>query len=202
MNPLMCQLLSTSDFVEADITFNESLEYPYLFNVVAFDKVTMEWTIVSRIREWTNKMLMLMLLHLRRQLMHANKIIQTIMLEKHWLVWLLTGVTQRYILGLGLAVGKDLVTNLLCGCKVHWARSWQRVRDRVPKSFDKSREKAVFSKIASKLLKSREVRRFKAPCGEIKLVSVLEVILDLNKVDAEYVDRQCDWTSAKHWASW
>ena len=50
MNPLMCQLLSTSDFAEADITFNESLEYPYLFNMVAFDEVTMEWSIVSRIR--------------------------------------------------------------------------------------------------------------------------------------------------------
>ena len=49
MNPLMCQLLSTSDFVEADITF-ESSDYPYLFNMVAFDEVTMEWSIVSRVR--------------------------------------------------------------------------------------------------------------------------------------------------------
>ena len=37
-------------------------------------------------------------------------------------------ISHAEILGLGLAVGKNLATNLLRGCKVHWARSWRRVR--------------------------------------------------------------------------
>ena len=50
MNPLMSEVLSKAEFIEADITFNETKEYPYLFNVVAFNDTTMEWTVVSRVR--------------------------------------------------------------------------------------------------------------------------------------------------------
>ena len=89
---------------------------------------------------------------------------------------------------------------------MRWARSWQRVRDRIAKSPDKSIEKLVFSKIASKIteIKGGEnvVKCFKALCGQIKVTSLLEVIPDLNKADAEYVNQQCDWTTAAHWAAW
>ena len=47
MNPLMSKVLSKAEFIEADITFNETKEYPYLFNVVAFNDTTMEWIVVS-----------------------------------------------------------------------------------------------------------------------------------------------------------
>ena len=50
MNPLMSKVLSKAEFIEADITFNETKEYPYLFNVVAFNDTTMEWIVVSRVR--------------------------------------------------------------------------------------------------------------------------------------------------------
>ena len=50
MNPLMLRILSKSEFVEADVTFNETREFPYLFNMVAFGDVTMEWAVVSRVR--------------------------------------------------------------------------------------------------------------------------------------------------------
>ena len=50
MNPLMSSLLARAEFVEADITSNESREYPYLFNSVAFDDRTLEWAVVSRVR--------------------------------------------------------------------------------------------------------------------------------------------------------
>ncbi len=42
MNPLMSSILEKSEFVEADITFNETKEYLYLFNLVAFDDVALE----------------------------------------------------------------------------------------------------------------------------------------------------------------
>ena len=64
----------------------------------------------------------------------------------------------------------------------------------------------MFSKNVSKVteVKGGEavLKCFKALCGEIKPVSVLDVIPDVKKVDAEFVDKQCNWTSAKHWASW
>ena len=50
------------------------------------------------------------------------------------------------------AIGEDLARKLLKGCKVHWNHSWQRVRDRVASSTDKTFEKAVFGKIASSIV--------------------------------------------------
>ena len=50
MSPLMSKLLSKAEFAEADITFNETYEYHYLFNLAVFDDITMEWAVVSRVR--------------------------------------------------------------------------------------------------------------------------------------------------------
>ena len=50
MSPFMSSLLAESEFVEADVTYNETREYPYLFSMVAFNYVTMDWVVVSRIR--------------------------------------------------------------------------------------------------------------------------------------------------------
>ena len=45
----MCSLLAKS-FIEADITYNESREFQYLFNAVAFNYVRMDWMFVCCIR--------------------------------------------------------------------------------------------------------------------------------------------------------
>ena len=50
MNPLMSKILARAEFVETDITFNETKEYPYVFNMVAFNQITIEWMVVSRVR--------------------------------------------------------------------------------------------------------------------------------------------------------
>ena len=50
MNPLMSKTLSHAEFVKADIIFNETEEYPYIFNMVTFNQVTMEWMVVSCVR--------------------------------------------------------------------------------------------------------------------------------------------------------
>lgn len=50
LNPLMSRVLEKSEFVEADLTFSESREYPYLFNIAAFDETTPVWAVVSRVR--------------------------------------------------------------------------------------------------------------------------------------------------------
>ena len=43
MNPLMSEILSKAESIEADTTYNETKEYPYLFNAVAFNETTMDW---------------------------------------------------------------------------------------------------------------------------------------------------------------
>ena len=50
MNPLMSEILSKTEFIEADITYNEAKEYSYLFNAVAFNVTTMDWVVVNRVR--------------------------------------------------------------------------------------------------------------------------------------------------------
>ena len=50
MNPLMSEILSKAEFNEADITYSETKEYPYLFNAAAFNETTMDWVVVSRVR--------------------------------------------------------------------------------------------------------------------------------------------------------
>ena len=39
-----------SEFIEADITYNETKEYLHLFNVVAFNDVTLDWVVVICVR--------------------------------------------------------------------------------------------------------------------------------------------------------
>ena len=49
MSPYMSQLLSTSEFIQTDITYNVTTEFTYLFNAVAFDYQLMEWEVVARV---------------------------------------------------------------------------------------------------------------------------------------------------------
>ena len=67
----------------------------------------------------------------------------------------LTGVVTDWsdaeIRGLGEAIGRETAQALLKGCKVHWSRSWQCMRDRIATSGDKPRERALFPCIASSM---------------------------------------------------
>ena len=42
MSPLMSQVLAGAEFLQTDITYNQSAQYPYLFNAVVFNEVTMD----------------------------------------------------------------------------------------------------------------------------------------------------------------
>ena len=42
MNPLQSSLLSTAEFLEMDVMFENSHEYPYLLNLTAFSYSTMK----------------------------------------------------------------------------------------------------------------------------------------------------------------
>ena len=46
----MAKVASEADFVQCDITYDDCRDYPYIFNTVAFNKVSMEWMVVARLR--------------------------------------------------------------------------------------------------------------------------------------------------------
>ena len=151
MNPHMCSLLAKSEFVEADITFNETREYPYLFNMVAFNYVTMDWVVVSRIR--MNKQDAAAHGLAYSKTFTKCKAVHSDFEPGESLRGIIVDWSDAEIKGLGIAVGKERAITLLKGCKVHWTRSWQRVRDRIVTSNDKVCEKNLFSVIASNITK-------------------------------------------------
>ena len=56
--------------------------------------------------------------------------------------------------GLKIAVREEIGCCLLRGCSIHWARSWQRVRDKVCQNVtDRELERKLFSFIASSIQK-------------------------------------------------
>ena len=200
----MSSILGKAEFVEADITFNESREYPYLFNLVAFDDTTLEWTIVSRVR-MDKEGAKAHALAFRKSFQKCEEDFPTFQPGVS-LTGVVTDWSDAEILGLGQAVGKETAKTLLKGCKVHWARSWQRVRDQVARSSDKPRERAIFSKIASQIPKiegQRVAYCFQALCSESPSVQDLVGIVDgLTVEDAKFVASECNWMTAKHWAKW
>ena len=110
------------------------------------------------------------------------------------------------IKSLGSAVGKELAITLLKGCKVHWTRSWQRVRDHVATSKDKVREKDLFSSIASRIPSisagSNIVIAFEVLCKKKSANTLLGIIEGLTKEDAKYIDSSTSWASATKWVEW
>jgi len=154
INPLMSEILLKAEFIEADITFNETKEYPYLFNAAAFNDTTMDWVVVSRVR-------------LTKQDHSAYRLAFSKTFDKcsldhclfkpgKSLLAVVTDWSDAEVRGLCDAVGEEIGQSLIHGCQVHWNHSWQRIRDRVSCSKDKNLEKCIFSKIASQISKLRE----------------------------------------------
>ena len=204
MSPLMCSLLAESEFIEADITYNESREYRYLFNAVTFNYTTMDWMVVSRVR-------------MDQQTAAAYGLAYSKMFAKcksmyptfqpgETLLGIVVDWSDAVIKGLGFALGKEKAMAILRGCKVHWARSWQRVRDRVAMSANKKREKALFSLIASEIPNTPAgndlERAFAVLCKEKTSHSLVGVIKGFTTSDADFIDVETNWSTAKKWVEW
>ena len=204
MNPFQCKVLSTAEFIECDLTYNESIEYPYLFNAVAFNVETMEWVVVARVR-------------LDKEGAKGYGLAYGKMFQKcsddysefevgKSLKGVVTDWSDAEIAGLRGAIGEDMTKKLLKGCQVHWNRSWQRVRDRVTSSTDKPFERALFGKIASSIVKlpvGRQVTvAFEVLCGIRCAKSLIGIVKSLTVDEANFIDTKCDWQKAKNWAEW
>ena len=204
MNPLMCEVLAQAEFIEADITYNETKEYPYLFNAATFNETTMDWIVVSRVR-------------LTKQDHQAYCLAFQKTFDKcHFdnssfepgksLLAVVTDWSDAEIRGLCDAVGEEVGQSLVRGCRVHWNRSWQRIRERVANSKDKILEKSVFSKIASQISKlpmgEAVCDCFNVLCSQQNAEELIGIIKGLTAEEAAFVNKHCNWSKATKWVEW
>ncbi len=207
MSPLMTQVLSVSSFVQADITFDETKQYPYTFNVTAFDDVTMKWIIVCRIR-------------VTRQTPEAYCLCFRLLFEKcakerpefkvgESLLGVIVDWSDAQAKGLRLAVGEDMACRLLKGCQVHWVRSFQRIAERVSKLANPEKRKIeveAFKLVASAIPKAKSkeqvLKLFQCLCGKCQLSEVHHAVPGLDSHHVTVVDNYSNWTQAQHWVQW
>ena len=205
MSPYMSKIAIEADFLQCDITYDDCREYPYLFNAVAFDNTSMEWVVVARVRLDTQSSAgyALCFRKLFEMCQNGN--------EKFQLGITLKGVVTDWsdaeICGLKTALRNEMAEKLLKGCKVHWQRSCQRVAEKVISSKERGREKKVFLQIAYKIqvLDSSVsvIACFESLCGVRPVTQLLQIVPDVcSNDDAKFVDKNCDWSCAKHWAQW
>ena len=201
MNPLMSDLLARSKFVEADITYNENLEYKYLFNMAAFNESTMRWMVVSRVRLNSQSSLAYKLAY--EKTFSKCKSDHPEFSPGTTLLGVVTDWSDAEIQGLGGAVGTETARKLLKGCSVHWDRSWQRMRDRVAHT---AKEKQLFSKIAHQI-RNMEMGQyvclsFQVLSGEVPATALVGNIENFTLDDAKFIDTECDWSLGSNWANW
>ena len=111
--------------------------------------------------------------------------------------------------GLREAVGEELADRLLRGCNVHWARSYQRVADRVNSSVQKCNRKlateafcAIAKLVTSVKTKDDVLKCFDALQGSLPLSSLNHLKLPLSDEHFTVVETECDWSGAKTWVQW
>lgn len=204
MNPLMSEILSKAESIEADITYNETKEYPYLFNAAAFNETTMDWVVVSRVRLTKQDHIAYCLAFSKT--FNKCSLDHSSFKPGESLFAVVTDWSDAEVRGLCEAVGEQVGQSLVRGCRVHWNRSWQRIRDRVACSKDKNLEKCVFSKIASQISKLPMGEGvcicFEVLCSQQSAEKLLGTIDSLTSDEASFVDKSCNWSKAKNWAEW
>ena len=197
MSPLMIQIASGADFMQCDITYDETRDYPYLFNAVVFNHTLMEWMIIGRIR-------------LDKQNANAYCLIFKKLFakcSKNSLLGLVVDWSDAQIKGLELAVGNDEAEKLLKGCRVHWLRSCQRVAEKISASCDRAKEFHLFVSLATQIPllgnSLTVIACFETLCGVCPCKQLQKEYPSLfSTEDANFIDEKCDWSSAKHWAQW
>lgn len=201
----MSQVLAEAEFLQTDITYNQSAQYPYLFNAAVFNEVTMEWMVVARV--WLDNQSQ------QGYKLAFKKMFDTCR-ENHpdfelgnSLGAIVLDWSDAKINGLKEAIGDKLATSLVKGFKVHWMRSCQKVANKVASPQNKEQEKSVFLRIARKIqtLNSaiESIACFEALCGVQTVTQLLEKLPNICTLqEAKQVDASKDWSSARNWAQW
>lgn len=127
MSPFMASVVAQAEFIECDITFNESVEYPYLLNVVAYDSIASQWMVSARAR-------------LTKQDAESHRLAFSSIISwvRHYHPTFAIGpdATCKGVVmdysdaaskGLSMVIGEYAARGVLKGCHVHWLRSVRKV---------------------------------------------------------------------------
>ena len=207
MSPLMSTTLASSQFIETDITYNETKEYPYLFNATAFDPINMHWMVVCRIR--ITKQTKETYAFCFKLMFHRCKKDNPEFVVGKTLLGVINDWNDSEAEGLKLAVGDKTANRLLKGCRVHWIRSYQRVADKVCKHQHpeiKTVEKEAFSLVAvavQKVLTQQHVLQlFQCLCGNLNIAEVQNIVPGLTAGHIAAATENSKWEAAIHWINW
>ena len=196
MSPFMSKIMANADFMQVDVTYGENFVLPYIFNAMAFDEITMKWVIIARMRCNKENATMYETVFMK-MFATCRQIVPTYDINKQ-----LQGIvdwsdTERA--GLIKALGTELASRLLCGCAVHWARSYQRVAARITLSVSSSKKtlaRQAFELIAQQIpnLKSaHEVQQcFAALKGEKSPSTITSLVPKLTTDHVSIVDSECN----------
>ena len=202
MSPIMVNVLGEADFIQCDITYDDCSEYPYIFNAVAFNRTVMEWMVVGRLR--MNKQTAdAYCLAFKKLFSKCSDTCSSFGVGES-LLGVVTDWSDAEINGLKMAIGKENAEKLLKGCSVHWQHLCHRISERITSTEE---EQCIFLKITNHINKSKNsediVACFEALCSARSVTDLLKKIPTLcSSDDAHFVDSDCDWSKARHWAQW
>ena len=203
--PQMLTVLNEARFIEADVTFPRTKEFPYLLNMSSFNFETLRYQVVARVL-MTHLTVAAYKEAFAKVLELTTNIHPEFEFGKGVRGWLLDfSEPQRD--GLAANLG-DQGTKVIIGCLVHYKRGVKKVADKVCNN--DCRTKNLFKKIAYAipLLDNQEDvdLAFEILCGKVELheETVEEFLLSVIKVTQEETAdiNTAGWLGAIRWAKW
>lgn len=142
--PEMLEVLADSIFLEADVTYPGTAAFPYVLNIVAYNLLTIQFQVVSRILmiklttaayKYAFQKVFQVTTNIHPRFNHGSEV-------KAWIVDFSTAQHA----GLSENIG-ETASQIIRGCAVHYQRMAKKVADKVSPR-DQSSSKDVFLKIA------------------------------------------------------
>ena len=203
MSPYQCELLGEAEELFSDITFTGNDDFPYLLNLVIFNKETLSYQAVARVLcdKQDGESYGLSFHEVFKQ---ATKVNSNFNHGKS-LRQIVVDFDDAEYNGFTRVLGKDITEKLLRGCSVHWKRSVNRVAKIVCQSKD---EELIFKSLAGNAEDAKEkeevIEIFEIFSGRKSLLSAIRYVPEKLKQicnDPNEVSN-AGWKRLKHWANW
>ena len=203
MSPYQCKLLGEAEELFSDITFTGNDDFPYLLNLVVFNKETLCYQAVSRVLcdKQDGESYGLSFHEVFKQVTKINPNFD----NGKSLRQIVVDFDDAEYNGFTRVLGKCITEKLLRGCSVHWMRSVNKVAKIVCQSRD---EETIFKTLARKVedatRKEDVMEIFEILSGKKELKNATSYVSEnLKHLCKETNDVSNDgWKKLKHWANW
>lgn len=202
MSPYQCKLLGEAEELFSDITFTGNDDFPYLLNLVIFNKETLCYQAVGRVLcdKQDGESYGVSVHEVFKQVTKMNSNFA----HGKSLKQIVVDFDDAEYNGFSQVLGKDLAEKLLRGCSVHWMRSANKVAKVVCQSRD---EEAIFKILARKVedvsSKDDVMVIFDILCGKKDLTTATPFVPDsLKHLCQNATIANDEWKKLKNWANW